>query len=171
MTQDPLTLYKLIILYMLDHVNFKMTYSQLSSFILEKEYTNYITLQQVLSDLQESELIKADSLMNRTYLSITAEGQRTLSYFKNRIGEAITDEIDCFLAEKRLELEDEASLIAIYSKTQNGGYEASLIAIEKDVELVSINLSVPSKEMAENICNNWYRKNQQIYKYLMGELF
>ena len=54
MVQEPLTLYKLIILYMLNRVNFKLTYSQISSFILEKEYTNYITLQQVISDLQDS---------------------------------------------------------------------------------------------------------------------
>lgn len=36
MTTDPLTLYKLIVLYMLDKVKFKLTYSQISGFILEK---------------------------------------------------------------------------------------------------------------------------------------
>ena len=48
MTTDPLTLYKLIVLYMLDKVKFKLTYSQISGFILEKEYTNFLTLQQVI---------------------------------------------------------------------------------------------------------------------------
>ena len=38
MTQDPLTLYKLIVLYMLNKVKFKLTYAQISEFILEKEY-------------------------------------------------------------------------------------------------------------------------------------
>ena len=66
MVQEPLTLYKLIILYMLNRVNFKLTYSQISSFILEKEYTNYITLQQVISDLQDSALIQCSTLGNRT---------------------------------------------------------------------------------------------------------
>ena len=60
MTTDPLTLYKLIVLYMLDKVKFKLTYSQISGFILEKEYTNFLTLQQVISDLQDAELIKTD---------------------------------------------------------------------------------------------------------------
>ena len=36
--------------YMLNKVNFKLTYSQISGFILEKEYTNFLTLQQVISD-------------------------------------------------------------------------------------------------------------------------
>ena len=57
MTQDPLTLYKLIVLYMLNKVNFKLSYSQISSFLLEKEYTSFMTLQEVISDLQETDLI------------------------------------------------------------------------------------------------------------------
>ena len=57
---------------MLDKVKFKLTYSQISGFILEKEYTNFMTLQQVFSDLQDAELIRADTLMNRTYFSITS---------------------------------------------------------------------------------------------------
>ena len=104
MTTDPLTLYKLIVLYMLDKVKFKLTYSQISGFILEKEYTNFLTLQQVISDLQDAELIKTDASMNRTFFSITEEGRNTLSYFGNRIGDAIIGDIDTFLSEKHLEI-------------------------------------------------------------------
>lgn len=171
MVQDPLTLYKLIVLYILDRVNFKMTRSQLSGFILEKEYTNFMTLQQVFSDLQEAELIRADTLMNRTYFSITEEGQKTLSYFGNRIGDTIIAEIDGFLAEKNLELKNESSVTAKYYKATGGGYEVELIAKEKEVELVNIRLSVPAEEVAEEVCDNWYKKNGEVYRYLVGELF
>lgn len=97
MTQDPLTLYKLIILYMLDRTQFKLTYSQISSFILEKEYTNFMTLQQVISDLRDAELIKTDTSLNRTFFFITEDGRNTLSYFKYRISDAIIDDINTFL--------------------------------------------------------------------------
>lgn len=171
MTQDPLTLYKLIVLYMLDRVNFKLSYSQISSFILEKEYTNFMTLQQVIADLQDTELISTDASLNRTLFSITEEGRNTLSYFRNRIGDAIINDIDAFLSEKHLELKSEASIIAKYYKTTSGDYEAELIAREKESDLVNIKISVPAKDMAESICENWYDKNEQIYKYLMEELF
>ena len=170
MVQDPLTLYKLIILYILDKVNFKMTRSQLSCCVLEKEYTNFITLQQVFSDLQEAELIKADTLMNRTYFSITKEGQKTLSYFGNRIDEGIIKDIDSYLAEKKFELKNESSVTANYYKATVRDYEVTLTAKEKDTELVNINLSVPSEEIAESVCDNWRKKNEQIYKYLVEEL-
>ena len=171
MTQDPLTLYKLIVLYMLNKVKFKLTYAQISEFSLEKEYTNFLTLQEVISDLQDTELIKADTTMNRTYFSITDEGRNTLSYFGNRIGEAIIADIDAFLAEKHLELKNEASITSTYYKATTGEFEAQLIAREKDVELVNIKLSVPTEDMAASICDSWQKKNQSIYKYLMQELF
>lgn len=171
MTQDPLTLYKLIVLYMLDKVNFKLSYSQLSSFILEKEYTNFMTLQQVIADLQDTELIRTDSSLNRTLFSITEEGRNTLSYFGNRIGDAIIADIDAFLVEKHLELKNEAAITAKYYKTTSGEYEAELSASEKNVELVNIKISVPTEDMAETICESWYSKNEQIYKYLMETLF
>lgn len=171
MAQDPLTLYKLIVLYMLNKVNFKLSYSQISSFLLEKEYTSFMTLQEVISDLQETELIKTDTSMNRTFFSITDKGRNTLSYFKNRIGDAIIADIDTFLSERHLELRNEASITAKYYKTTSGEYEAELTAREKDVELVNIRISVPAEDMAETICESWYNKNEQIYKYLMETLF
>ena len=54
MLSDPITLYKLMILYMLDHVNFPLTNSQLTDFFLDHEYTTYFTLQQALNELKEA---------------------------------------------------------------------------------------------------------------------
>ena len=58
MLSDPITLYKLMILYMLDHVNFPLTNSQLTDFFLDHEYTTYFTLQQALNELKEAGLIR-----------------------------------------------------------------------------------------------------------------
>lgn len=171
MTQDPLTLYKLIVLYMLNKVKFKLTYAQISEFILAEEYTNFLTLQQVISDLQDTDLIHTDTSMNRTYFSITDEGRNTLSYFGNRIGDAIKKDIDFYLDQKHLELKNESSITASYYKATTGEYEAELVAKEKDIELVNIKLSVPTEDMAASICDSWQKKNQAIYKYLMQELF
>ena len=51
MNQEPLTLYKLIVLYLLNKVSFPLTMAQVSDLILEKEYTSYLTLQQVINEL------------------------------------------------------------------------------------------------------------------------
>ena len=38
---EPITLYKLIVLYMLHKVDFPLTTSQISSFILDRDYTSF----------------------------------------------------------------------------------------------------------------------------------
>ena len=70
-----------------------------------------------------------------------------------------------------MDLKSEAAITATCYKTTNNEYEVVLAAKERDSDLVNIKLSVPFKDMAEAICDNWYQKNQQIYQYLMGELF
>ena len=57
---EPFTLYKLIILYMLQKVDFPLTNSQISEFILDRGYTTYFTLQSVLSELAESDMIRQE---------------------------------------------------------------------------------------------------------------
>lgn len=97
MNQEPLTLYKLIVLYLLNKVSFPLTMAQVSDLILEKEYTNYLTLQQVINELAQAGLITAKTLVNRTHLQITEEGRNTLSYFENRISDAIKADIGEYL--------------------------------------------------------------------------
>ena len=171
MLQDPLTLYKLIVLYMLDRVTFPLTTAQISDFILGKEYTNFLTLQQVFSELSDTGLIEARSANNRTHLSITSEGTETLHFFENRISLAIKSEIHAFFQEKEYILREEVSVVSDYYKSTTGEYEAHLIAKERGINLIDLTLSVPSKELAESICNNWMTKNQDIYQYLIEQLF
>lgn len=171
MTQDPLTLYKLIILYMLDRVTFPLTKAQVGDFILEKEYTNFLTLQQVTAELIDAELITAESSRNRTYLKITDEGRETLTFFGNRINSSIKEDVDSFLFEHELEMRNEVSILADYYKSTSGEYEAHLKAQEKGVTVVEVTLSVPDEDTASSICANWQKSNQEIYQYLISKLF
>ncbi len=171
MNQTPHTLYKLIVLYMLNRVNFPLTRAQISEFILEKGYTNYITLQEVFSDLTSDAYVTEEVIGNRTHLSLTAEGLQTLDYFKNRISPQIKEEIQQFLVNNHQQLKDEVSVQAQYYKSTSGEYTAELVAKDNKTPLISLSLTVPTEEMAAEICDNWHKKNQDIYQYLIGELF
>lgn len=171
MLQDPLTLYKLIVLYMLNRVTFPMTTAQVSDFVLEREYTNFLTLQQVINELTDAGLISSETIRNRTHLSITDEGRNTLSFFQNRINEAIKQEISTYFRENEFSLRNEVSVLGDYYKSTSGEFEAHLVAKDKGINLVDITLSVPTEEMAAAICDNWQKKNEGIYKYLVEQLF
>ena len=172
MLQDPLTLYKLIVLYMLNRVNFPLTNAQVSDYILEKEYTNYLTLQQVINALTEAHMISQETIRNRTHLSITAEGQETLKFLQNLINYAIKQDIDDYFRENEYVLRNEVSVLGdYYYSAKAGGYEAHLVAKDRDISLVDLRISVPTEEIAAAICDNWQKKNQEIYQYLVGQLF
>ncbi len=171
MLQDPLTLYKLILLYMLNRVNFPMTAAQISDYILDREYTNYLTLQQVIHELLEARLLSSKTTHNRTLLSITSEGRQTLHFFQNRISDAIKQDIDSYFQENEYDLRNEVSVLGDYYKSTSGEFEAHLTAQEQGVTLVDITLSVPVEATAAAICDNWQKKNQEIYQYLVGQLF
>lgn len=171
MIQDTLTLYKLIILYMLDRVSFPLTGAQISDFMLEKEYTNFMTLQQIISELTAAGMISAQTIRNRTHLSITTEGKETLRFFENRISEGIKEDVMKFFEEKEFDLRNEVSVLADYYKATSGEYEARLVAKDRGISLIDLTLSVPTKELAETICDNWQKKNQAIYQHVIQELF
>ena len=63
---DPNTIYKMTVLTMLDKVDFPLSNTQLSNFFLEQNYTDYFTVQQVISGLLDSELIRFESTHNNT---------------------------------------------------------------------------------------------------------
>lgn len=169
--RDPLTLYKLIVLYMLSRVDFPLTKAQICDFILEKEYTNFLTLQQAIGELTDAGLITAQSLRNRTHLSITDAGEETLNFFRGRITEGIRDDIDRFFQDNKVEMRRNMSILANYRKNASGEYDAHLTAREHGANLVDITLSVPSEETAMAICDNWPQKSQGIYQYLISQLF
>lgn len=170
MTQEPLTLYKLIILYMLEKVDFPLTTAQISEFILEQGYTNFLTLQQALSELTEAGLISSQTVRNRTRLTNTKEGSETLQFFGNRISDAIRTDIAKYFSEKEIELRSEVNVSADYYKSTSGEFEVRMVARDKDTLLVDLTLSVPDKTMAQQMCDNWDRKNQEIYQHLMEQL-
>lgn len=171
MLQDPLTLYKLIVLYMLNRVTFPLTKAQVSDFILEREYTNFLTLQQAIGELTDAGMISPQVMGNRTNLVITDEGIQTLHYFDKRIGDSIKQDIDTYFKENELALRNEVSVQGSYYKSTSGEFEARLTAKDRDITLVDITLSVPTEELAASICDKWQGKNEIIYQYLIQELF
>ena len=164
------TLYKLIVLTMLNKVDFPLTNAQISDFILTKEYTNYFTLQQVLSDLVETCLAEEHTVRNSTYYQATEKGKETLSFFGHMISSAIHEYMDKYFKDNAIALRDEMAVKADYYENNHEEYSVRLRVMEKDSALIDLTLSVPTEGQANAICDNWKKKNQKLYAYLMQEL-
>ncbi len=170
MVLEPLTLYKLMILYMLNKVNFPLTVAQVSNFLLEKEYTTYFVFQQVMSELIESGLITSETLRNTTYLSITKNGIETAMLLSSNIPVAIIDDIDIFIAENKYDLRNEVGTTSDYYLTTNHDYMVHCLVKEGEQTLVELNMTVSTEEEAEDMCYNWRDASQSIYEHIMKSL-
>ena len=148
---EPFTIYKLIVLYMAKNSKQELRNSQISEFILDREYTDYLHLQQVLSELVETGLLKRRTVSNSSLYELTEEGSDTLSYFEKDLSPDIKKEID-------------------YYTTPQGNYAVRCQLIEKDMTIMDLTLAAPNKEAARAIRRNWPQKCQDIYSSLMGEL-
>ena len=87
----------------------RLNKAQIYEFILEKEYTNFLTLQEVFGELAESDLISEKNEGNRTILKITDAGSETLDFFGNRINPSIKEQIDQFFKENGIMKKQSAS--------------------------------------------------------------
>ena len=157
MSLEPLTLYKLMTLYMLKKVNFSLTNTQISGFFLDKEYTSYFVFQQVISELIESNLVSVETVRNT-------------SYYTSKIPVAIIDDIDIFLIDNKYELRNEVGTLSDYYKSTNQDYIVTCQIKEGATTLIDMNLSVPSEDVAETMCNNWKDASQELYATIMKKL-
>lgn len=170
MLSEPMTLYKLMNLYMLKQVNFPLTNAQLSNFFLEREYTTYFTLQQALNELLEAGLIKMETLHNSTRYEITKEGEETLDFFGKKISPAIIEDMDEYLKENRFRMRNEVGLVSDFYKSTNQDYIVHCEVREGKNVLVNLDVSVPDKDQAEIMCNHWKDRSQEIYAFVMKAL-
>lgn len=170
MLAEPMTLYKLMNLYMLHQVNFPLTNAQLSNFFLDREYTTYFTLQQALNELLDAGLVKKETMRNSSRYEITKEGEETLEFFGKNISPAIVSDMDEYLKQNRFRMRNEVGLISDFYKSTNQDYIVHCEVREGKAVLVNLDISVPDKKQAEIMCNHWKDRSQEIYAYVMKSL-
>jgi len=167
---EQATLYKLMILYMLRQIDFSLTLSQMSDFVLGKGYTDYFQLQNAIADLTESGLIHQEKVRSISYYTITPEGEQTLDYFEGRLSPGLKEDMKQYLRDNRVRMRDEVSAVADYYPGPSGDYLVHCQVRERKSALMDMTLSVPEESMAKAICDQWKSRNQEIYAYVMKEL-
>lgn len=153
---------KIMLLYILNQFAIPLTESQLTHFILEKEFMNYFVFKQHLSELIHSQMIEYNASEKYSYYLLSSKGKRTLNMFKKWI----TDDMQKILNEevkiKKKQYIKDSEIITNYVKIADHEYIVYLMAIEKGVPLIDFRLNVASVKQAEKICKKW-RSNASFY--------
>lgn len=164
------TMYRVMVLYMLNIVKYPLTNTQITNFILEQEYTNYFTVQETITALLQADLITAESTHNNTRYHITEEGRQTLDFFHTKISDAIKEDIRTYFQAHHFDLRQETEIFADYYKTPDHEYAVRCRIQDQSTDIVDLTLHVKNRTQAEAVCRNWKQSNFDVYEMLMDTL-
>lgn len=165
------TVYKLIILYMLDRADGEVTQGMLSSFLLEGGYANFVSLAESYDQLEKQGLVRIVLRGDKKFLKLTEAGLQALGFFGARLSPQIRAQADAWLVENGRRIREEREVTAVYERMTSGVYEVRMSVKEKDTTLLEVKIAVPDAASAEAIAGKWAEKNTDIYQYLIENLF
>lgn len=163
-------MYRIMVLYMLNIVEYPLTNTQITNFVLENDYTNYFTIQEAITALSDAQLIVAQSTHNNTRYHLTEEGRQTLTFFQDKISDAIKEDIRHYCQTHDFDLRQETFIYADYYKTTDHRYAVRCRIQEEHTDIVDLTLHVQNRMQAEAVCRNWKKSNLDVYEILMDTL-
>ena len=169
-SNDELVEHKLLILYILDKLDIPMTNTEITQFILENNYMNYFLVQQFLGELVNSKFVEFSTRDGYEYYHLSNAGKDTLTFFGDRITEEVKEDIDGKSKQMKQDMIKDTQVIGNYYRKNESEYIVNLRAIEKDIVLLNLSLSVVSNKQAKLICGNWKENPETIYKNIFDLL-
>ena len=167
---EPNMIYKISVLLLLSKVDFPLSNAQIVQFYLDKEYTDYFTIQQVISDLEEAHLVTVNQSHNNTMYALTDEGMQTLSLMRDKVSSAIEADMVEYLTHHKFEIKNENALTANYDVATGGGYIVHCKFTQNGHTMLDLSLHASTSEQAETICTNKKVRHEDVYMSLMDTL-
>ncbi|MGE5473321.1 MAG: DUF4364 family protein [Ignavibacteriales bacterium] len=158
---------KLLILYLIENVNFELTNSQIAKLIIKVREINYFLLQEYISQLVNDNYLKCRIESNQRLYSITESGKQALSYFKTMIRASFRKLIDTAIQENITALRTEIQISADYTPINENEYTVFCRITEGNTCLIELNLYAGTKEQAKSMCRNWEKNSQEIYSNIV----
>lgn len=168
---EVFTVYKLIILYMLDRAEGDVTQAMLSTFLLESGYANFVSLAESYAQLEKRDLVRIRLEGDKKFLQLTDAGKEALGFFCAQLNPLIRKQVDEWLVEHGRQIREDREVTAVYERMVSGVYEVRMSVKERGVTQLEVKLSVPDAVSAEAIAGKWKEKNTGIYQYLIENLF
>lgn len=157
---------------MLDRIDeYTLTNAQITSFILDRGYTNLFNIHESLSELIDKNFISVTTIRSTQHYQITNQGEEALLYFENRISNNIKQEIRDYFKKEKINLKNESEIFADFIFNEHNEYTVKCAIRERRETLLDIRINVPTKDMARSICDNWRAKSTDVYQYLVNELW
>ncbi|MDU6296542.1 DUF4364 family protein [Clostridium celatum] len=162
---------KLLVLYVIKSLKQSISNTQLTEIILENNFINYFTLQQYISELENSDFIRYIDKNGKRLIVITKKGENVLSIFNDRISPIKRDIIDNYISSTIDSIKKELTIRSDYTIEKNNSFIVNLVALEDEMLLIDLKVSVPTKKQAATLCSKWKENPSDIYTKIVQVLF
>jgi len=167
---DKLALSKLKLLYIFNQFSIPLTNIELTSFVLENNFMEYFILQQILSDLRESNFIDIHSSNGHEYYFLTDEGINSITMFADMLPEYFTNEVNSKFGKLQKDLKRRNELFGHYYKKSDNEFVVSFQVLENRLVIFNLSINVPTEDMAKSICNKWNSNPEKIFDSILKTL-
>ena len=158
---------KLLILYIIEKVNFELTNSQIAKLVINIHEINYFYLQQYISQLIDDGFLECRVENDNRFYKITPLGKQALDFFKTMLRASTRAKINSIIKESIPDLRTETQITADYTPLDDSQYSVSCQISEGQTCLIDLNLFAGTKEHAKLICQNWKDNSQEIYSQII----
>lgn len=161
---------KLIVLYILEKIEFPLTNTQITNIVLENNVINYFSLQESLVELEQSDLVKLEENEQKVTFQPTEIGLKTLNMFQTKIPKSVRTALAEYISKNKDQIKKDSEIQADFMKKNEHEYIVNLKAIENNIVLIDLKLSVVSVKQAKFICEKWKSSSGKIYGQIMDTL-
>ena len=143
---------------------------QLISFMMQTDIMNYFDLQTALYELRDAGQVARTPQSADDLYEITEAGLQTLSLFAARAPSSAMQQIDDQGPAFRRRIQAARERRARIIHDQHNEYHVQMQVMEQDMPLISIDLSLPTAELAARFRDRWSDSAQEIYDFIIGRL-
>ena len=154
---------KLVVLFCLTHLG-PCTELQLLQFLFEHDVMNYFDMMIALNDLcARGQAARTKKRAGWLY-EPTAAGREALKLFGGRIPRSLIAMVEENAPALREKFQQELQAQQTIRQTERGEYEVTLSAVEQEMDMMRLQLSVPTRELANQLAARWPGKAAEIYE-------
>lgn len=161
---------KLILLYLLDKLDCKVSEQVLTRACADGSFLTYFELRTALSDLIDSSLLSLKQSGVRKLYAVTELGKTALKTYQKELLLSRRSRIDEYCEANRTRLMLLTGLYSDYVQLKDNEYRVTLMIFEKDSLTFELDFNVYSKAAAEKAVASWEEKARDIYASVYEKL-
>jgi len=161
---------KLLILYILFKVNMAVGSMDLTDYVLEKRLMEFILFRQYINELIGTSHVESVSTGGGPHYAITGKGMALLEKMIDLLPATEKNRVDRTINIFGRQVVDKQSVVACYIPEDEHGGVVHIELNEGRLTLLSMDVSVASRDEARLIMSNWKAGTKEIYSGIIEKL-